>query len=333
MKIKLIILFVIANLLYSCKEEENKKVAVIPDDPTLEQLNILVDKTPKDEKLLFERAKYFYKNEKYKEAIADMRNVLKIDSLNPIYYHSLSDIYMDAAQSRFAIKTMQDLIAIYPERIPSLLKLSELYFIVKQYDKSITTINSILYLSPDNPEAYFMLGVNFKEMKQLAKAKNSFLTAVENNPEHINAWLELGQLAEIQNDTTAVTYFKNAVLVAPQNIEALHYLAYYYQNNGNLPEALNTYRKISALNPNYTSAYFNSGIIYLKLDSIQQAFNNFNILVNIDRGNPKAYYFRGMSHYLGGNDEAAKMDFLQALKIYPEYEEAKTMLEKIGNKD
>lgn len=332
MKIKIILFFVVAVILYSCKEDENKKVAVIPNDPTLEQLNELIVKSPKDEKLLFERAKYYNKNEKYKDAISDMRSVLKIDSLNPVYYHSLADIYMDAAWSRFAIKTMQDLLNIYPERIPSLLKLSEFYFIVKEYDKSISTINSILYLSPDNPEAYFMLGVNFKEMKQFAKAKNSFLTAVENKPEHVNAWLELGQLAELQNDTTAITYFKNAILIAPDNIESLHYLAYYYQNNGKIPEALKTYRKISVLNPNYTSAYFNSGVIYLKLDSIQQAFDNFNILVNIDRGNPKAYYFRGMSHYLGENDDAARSDFQQALKIFPEYEEAKVMLEKLREK-
>jgi len=328
MRNTLIYVFVIA-FLFSCKNDDKVKDARIPSDPTLEQLNKLVETKPNDAKILYERAKYFYNNEKYKDAIKDMKQVMKIDSVNPVYFHTLADIYLDDADSRYAINTMEKVVSLYPERIPSLLKLSEFYFIVKNYDKSLSTINSILYLSPDNPEAYFMLGVNFKEMNQLAKAKNSFLTVVENNPEHIDAWLQLGKLAEEQKDSTAETYYKNAILIDEDNVEAMHYLAYYYQNNGKLQKALDTYKKIVLIDPSYTASYLNSGIIYLKQDSLQKAFDNFNIMVNVDKSNPKGYYFRGMTHYLGGNNEAAKPDFEQALKLNPDYEEAKQMLGKV----
>jgi len=330
MRIKIVIIVIITLIMLSCNDDKkNKSTIVVPKDPTLEQLNDLVNNSPNDEKILFERAKYFYKNDKYYKAITDMKNVLKIDSVNPVYYHSLADYYLDAAKSRYAIRTMEKVVSLYPERIPSLLKLSEFYFIVKQYDKSLNTINSILYFSPDNPEAYFMLGVNFKEMKQFVKAKNSFLTAVENNPEHIDAWLELGKLAEEQGDSMAVTYFNNALLIENDNLSVLHHLAYYHQNNGDFPKALEVYRKSIGVNPSFTSAYLNSGIIYLKLDSLKQAFDNFNIMVNMDKANPKAYYFRGLTHYMGHNNDAAKSDFEQAIKIYPEYPEAKQMLEKL----
>lgn len=328
MRNTLIYVFVIA-FLFSCKSDDKAKEVTIPSDPTLEQLNKLVETKPNDAKILYERAKYFYNNEKYKDAIKDMKRVLKIDSLNPVYYHTLADIYLDDADSRYAINTMEKVVSLYPERIPSLLKLSEFYFIVKNYDKSLSTINSILYLSPDNPEAYFMLGVNFKEMNQLAKAKNSFLTVVENNPEHTDAWLQLGKLAEEQKDSTAETYYKNAILIDKDNVEAMHYLAFYYQNNGELQKALDTYKKIVLIDPSYTASYLNSGIIYLKQDSLKKAFDNFNIMVNVDKSNPKGYYFRGLTHYLGGNNEAAKPDFEQALKLNSEYEEAKQMLGKV----
>jgi len=330
MKIKIVILLILFSMIVSCKNDNDKNNSVsIPDDPTLEQINFLLQKNPEDIDLLRERAKYLYQMGKMDEAISDMKKVIEKDSAEAQNYHLLADMYLDNAQSRYSIRTMEKVISLYPERTESLLKLSEIYFIVKQYDKSIATINSILYFKPNNPEAYFMLGVNFKEMKQLAKAKNSFLTAVENDPEHIDAWLELGQIAEVQNDTMAITYYKNVLLVDSTNIEAFHHLAYYYQNHNEIPKALDIYRKIINLKPDYNPAYLNTGLIYLNQDSLKQAFDNFNIMVNIDKTNYRAYYFRGLVHYLNHESNKAKADFEQALRINPDYIEAKDMLKKL----
>lgn len=289
----------------------------------------MIDKDPENASLLFARGQYFYDTENYEKAIEDLEKAIKIDSIQPDYYHLLSDAYMDSAKSRYAIQTMKNLIDRFPERVPSLLKLAELFFIVKEYDNSISTINSILYLSPGNPDAYFLLGVNFKEMGKLNEAKNSLLTSVENNPEDIDAWLQLGQVAELQKDTAALTFYSNALHVDSTSIEALHHIAFFYQNNGKTPKALETYRKMSIMNPNYTSSYLNAGLIYLHLDSLKQAYDNFNILINIDRTNPKGYYYRGYVNYLTGNKENARSDFEQTLKIDPEFTEVKEMLEKV----
>lgn len=329
---KLIFSAFILIFLLGCKDKENAEISNIPKDASLEQLNSLIAKSPGDVNLLFERAKYYYNNTIYDKAIIELKEIMKIDSLNPDYYHLLADAYMDSAQSRFALSTMKKLINIYPDRIPSLLKLSEFFFIVKEYDNSISSVNSILYLSPNNPEAYFMLGVNFKEMKELAKAKNSFKTVVENTPEHIDAWLQLGQIAEEQGDSLAITYYKNAIKIDTSSVEALHYLAYYYQNHKRMDEALKLYRKMSILKPDYTSSYLNSGLIYMKMDSLALAFDNFNILVNIAGTNPKGYYYRGMVHFLNEDNNKAKLDFLQAVKLDPEFKEAKEMLKKIDEK-
>lgn len=331
---KLIFFAFIMSFLLSCKDnnKENADISTIPKDAGIEQLNALLEKNPNNKTLLFERAKYYYENEFFDKAIDELNAIIKIDSLNPDYYHLLADAYMDSAQSRFAISTMKKLINIYPDRIPSLLKLSELFFIVKEYDNSISTVNSILYLSPNNPEAYFMLGVNFREMKEMAKANNSFKTVVENNPDHIDAWLQLGQIAEEQGDSIAITYYKNAIKIDTSSTEALHYLAYYYQNHKRIDEALKIYRKMSVLKPNNTSSYLNTGLIYLKMDSLKQAYDNFNLLVNIAKGNPKAYYYRGLVSFMNGEPEKARRDFEQALKINPEYADAKKMLKKITNK-
>jgi len=224
---------------------------------------------------------------------------------------------------------LQEVLNIYPERIPSLLKLSEFYFILKEYDKAISVLNGILYLSPNNPEAYFMLGQVFREQGKLIKAKNSFLTAVENNPEHIDAWLALGQVAEQLNDTLAPVYYDNILKIDSLNIPALHHLAFYYQNHNDLNKALEIYKKIGIINPDYTSAFLNSGIIYLYMDSLKAAFENFNIVTNIDKANPKGYYYRALTYYYNQDYDKAKKDLETALKLNPDYEKAKKLKEKI----
>ncbi|MEZ4909003.1 MAG: tetratricopeptide repeat protein [Saprospiraceae bacterium] len=315
---------------YSCKNDPQNQTNNIPSD--VAELNKLIDKSPDNASLLFARGKYFYDNSDYDKSIEDLKKAIEIDSMKPEYYHLLSDAYMDSAKSRFAIQTMKELVYKYPERIPSLLKLAELFFIVKEYDNSISTINSILYLSPGNPDAYFLLGVNFKEMGKLKEARNSLQTSVENNPEDIDAWLQLGQVAELQKDSMALTFYNNALLLDSTSIEALHHIAFYYQNNGDITKALETYREMSIKNPDYPSSYLNAGLLYMNMDSLKQAYDNFNILVNIDRANPKAYYYRGYVNYLIGNKDNSKEDFEQALKIAPDFTEAKEMLEKLDKR-
>ncbi len=257
-----------------------------------------------------------------------MNNLIKLDSTNPQYYHLLADMYMQSANSKFAVKTMDKLLTIHPERIQSLLKLSEIYFILKKHDESISTVNKILYLSPNNPEAYFMLGENFKENEEFYRAKNSFLTAVENDPEHVEAWIELGLLAEHQNDKKAEIYYKNAISI-DTSYNALHYLAYYYQNEDRFKESIDVYKRMCALQPSNPTSFLNMGLIYFKLDSMERAYDNFNIFVNLDKGNPRAYYYRGLTLYAAGNDDEAKKDFKMALQLSPGYIEAEKMLKKL----
>ena len=92
---------------------------------------------PSNADLYVERATLFYENEGFDEAIRDMRQALMIDSVNVDYHHLLADIYLDYFKSHLALNTLERAVALYPERIPTLLKLSEFQLILKQYDASM----------------------------------------------------------------------------------------------------------------------------------------------------------------------------------------------------
>ncbi len=295
----------------------------------IDGLSIAISNRPNEPELYAKRAHLFYENEGYDEAIADLQKALSIDSTNADYLHLLADVYLDYYQSYKAIQTLQKAAKLYPKRIPTLLKLSEFQLILKQYDHSIHTINEILKIDPLNAEGFFMLGMNFKEKKDLDKAIGSFQTAVENDPDLVDAWINLGQLHVEKGSPLAKYYFDNAVKVAPNNVTALHAKATFLHYSNRLTEAIAIYRRLNTIDPNYSESLFNTGIIYLEMDSLKQAKNHFNMAIQTSPTYIIAYYYRGLVEEKMGDSVAAKKDYQQALNFNPNFERAKTALSNL----
>ena len=332
-KITAAIFLFISFLFFSCGGGESKKNTVKPTgDSLVDQLTLQLEKNPNDVGLLYQRATALYDKDEYVASINDLEKAMSIDSLRPEIYHLLADNYLDYYRSREALDMMEKVVRLFPERIPSLLKLSEMQMILNQNENSIFTINEILRLSPQHKEAFFMLGMNFRAMGDIDRAINSFQTAVENDPEMVDAWLILGELHEKKGSKDAVRYYDNALNVAPDKPEVLHSKAFYLQNNGDIPGALEIYRQINIINPNYTDAYLNAGLIYMEMDSLDKAFEQMNLLAGVEPQNPFAYYYRGLIHNAYGNYEAAEVDLQNSLNISPDFRVAAELLAEVKAK-
>lgn len=298
-------------------------------NPAIDGLTVAINQTPKDPSLYFKRAEMFYQNEGYTEAVNDLQKALSIDSTNVDYLHLLADVHLDNRDSYKALNTLLKATKLYPKRIPTLLKLCEFQLILKQYDQSTNTINEILKLDQLNAEAFFMLGLNFKQKGDLDRAVGSFQTAVENDPDLVDAWINLGQLYVEKDSKLAKYFFENAVKVAPNNIAALHAHAEYLHFSDQRAEAIESYRKINIIDPSYEESLFNTGIIYLEMDSLIQAKNHFNMAVEVSPTYIIAYYYRGLVEEKMGDVAAAKKDYQHALNFNPNFERAQEALARL----
>ena len=311
----------------SCGGEEKKsKGPVSTGDNLVDQLTQQITDAPNNAELLFQRATVLHEKEEYEASIRDLEKAMSIDSLKPKYYHLLSDNYMDYFKSRKSLDVMEKAGRLFNERIPTLLKLSETQMLLSQHENSVFTVNEILRLDPQNNEAYFMLGMNFRAMGQLDKAINSFQTAVENDPEMVDAWLILGELHERNGTGNPMKYYENALTVSPDNPQVMHSMAFHLQNSGDIPGAIKLYKEISSKNRQYTDAYINAGILYIEQDSLEQAFEQMNILAGVQPENPFAYYYRGVIHKAYGNYESAEIDLQNAINLQPLFTQAKEEL-------
>ena len=326
-------ILLIAILYISCGGREAKKQAVVSTgDSLVDQINLQLEKSPNDIDLLYQRATILFEKDEYEASIQDLEKAMQIDSLKPEIYHLLADNYLNYYRSREAVDMMEKVVRLFPERIPSLLKLSELQMILNQNENSIFTVNEILRLSPQNNEAYFMLGMNFRAIGDIERSINSFQTAVENDPEMVDAWMILGELHEKKGSKDAIKFYDNAINVAPNKPEVIHSKAFYLQNHGDIPGALELYKQINIKTPNYTDAYLNAGLIYIELDSLDLAFEQMNLLAGVEPQNPLAYYYRGLIHNAYGNYEAAAIDLQNSINISSDFTAAEDLLAEVQAK-
>ncbi|MFN0215427.1 MAG: tetratricopeptide repeat protein [Saprospiraceae bacterium] len=331
------IIFAIAGLIlialtvwYFYPKKENRPLPQVQQelqaDPQLTQLTQELEKNPNNDTLLYLRASTYYKLDAFDEAMADLERAMKIDSMQPAYYHLLADVLLDYARpndSRRAIEVLKLAAERFPNRILTLLKLSEFQLIVRQHNEALATLDKVLQRDPQNAEAFYMAGRVALDKGDTTNAISSLQKSVRFDTDNADAWFFLGRIFSLRNNPVAVHYFDNALRVDSTYLEAQEFKAVFYKRQGKFDKAFEIYRDLLLRDPDYANAYFDMGVIYLELDSISKAYENFNIATKVDPIFVKAYYYRGIASEKLGNLDAALADYKQASGMSPEYEEAR----------
>lgn len=317
----------------SCENQRRPIAISQPNSEIDPELKVLTSNILKDTSIAepyYYRASAYFEKGQYEAAIRDLNKCISLDSSRFEYYHLLSDCYLDYYKSGEALDIMEETVLKFPSSIPSLLKLSELQLILKQYDQSFFTIQKVLNIDHQNAEAFFMMGMIYRAQGDSERAINSFQSAVEIDPEIVDAWIILGDLFSEKDFKIAERYYDNAIRLDPENIQAYHSKAFHLQNKDKIQEAISIYKVINSKDPQYADAYLNTGILYLEQDSLTLAHEHFNILCKIEPQNHLGYYYRGITKMFQGKTEEAKQDLEQALVFNSQFEKAIIALEQIN---
>jgi tetratricopeptide (TPR) repeat protein len=257
---------------------------------------------------------------------------LNIDSSKSVYYMTISDLYFLGNKTGKSKLALERAISLDAKNVDAMLKLAELYLYVAKHDKSIEYINMALKVDMYNSKGYFMKGMNYKELKDTAKAISSMQTAVEQDQQYYQAFMQLGILCAAQKNSLAVQYYKNAIRLNPKSTEAIYGLGKYYQDIEDYANALTTYKSILDYEQN-PNVHYNIGAIHLgNTRKYDLALTHFSDVIKIDPKYTDAYFARGVTYEKMGNKKSAIADYQACLAISPDYQLAKIALQKLGVK-
>ncbi len=204
------------------------------------------------------------------------------------------------------------------------LKLSQFYLFLKQWEPAIARANDALKADRTNAKAYFLKGMAFKDFGDTTKAISNFQTAIEQDADFYEPFIQLGLISTAQHDSAAIVYFSNALLLKPASSEAIYGKAWFCQSHGKWNQALDLYQLIERGQPQYFNAQYNCGYLFFNAKDYASALKFFNEAAKYKI--PKAQYMKGLTFEAIGKKDSAQVYYRRCLAIDSGYVEAKKRL-------
>jgi tetratricopeptide (TPR) repeat protein len=303
--------------------EKADSLSIRLNSPELKALNAQLIEDPSNPELYNKRSQLYIQYKQFDEAIGDAQRAIRIDSSKADYFITLADVYFAQNQTRLTKEVLERTVLKFPENTDALMKLSELFFIVKQYQKAIENINKALKVNENIARAYYLKGSIYRESGDTSKAVSSLETAVEQDNNFVDAFYDLGIIYAARKNTLAFEYFNNVLRVKPFYSDAWYAKAKLLQDIGKFDEAIETYEALLVKDNTYNQANYNLGAIYLDVKKeYKKAVECFTKAVNLDNTWAAAYFARGYSYAQLGDKQMAINDYRKCLQIDANYSDA-----------
>lgn len=276
---------------------------------------------PNNADLLCKRSRIYLEKGELTAAKVDISKAIIADSTKADYYPILADIYMALKQPAGAKVALEKCIEVNPKHLEGLNKLAEFNLFLRNYKETIALADRALQVDVHNAKSYFIKGFAFMEAGDTNKAINSMQTAVEQNPDYYEAYLQLGLLFSAKKSKLAINYFNNASQLQPSNIEPYYNLGMFYQNLGQYDKAAESYQLLLKLNQKDADTHYNLGYIdFLYKKSYESAIQHFTDAILNDKKMAKAVYMRGLCYEALNRTDKAKVEYAFALQVDSSFE-------------
>jgi tetratricopeptide (TPR) repeat protein/S1-C subfamily serine protease len=204
---------------------------------------------------------------------------------------------------------------------------------LEEYDEAIAAAERVIQLKPDFYYAYYLKGLTLFQSRRYAEALIAFEEATK-IPNFYPAWkLKSAMLNKLRKYDEALLAIKKAIEVAGGcNVttaeEAGGCLTLYFGQGSVLgklkryQEAIDSYSRAIALNPDFTEAYINRGLTYYYLKQYDKALADYNKAIALNPDDAMAYSSRGATYYYLKQYDKALADYNKAIALNPDDAEA-----------
>lgn len=252
----------------------------------------------------------YYSQNRFEEACDSFLEVLE---RKPDYNFAMINVLsclINAGQLDRAVSEGQRYLQLFPGDAIFLFTMGDIYFLKKEYDRSLDYLFSSLKVDPDYAEAFIKIGEVYAVQHDYPKAREYLKKALDVNPEMGRALFRLALVEEAQgNQAEAIAYYKKGLEAKPSDFKAAYNLAELLAKTGKRDEALDYYRQAIAANPSFNIPYFMIAKYYLdKKENLEEAVKLCErgiALVSRDKYTALGYYILSdIYSYLGDKNRA-----------------------------
>jgi len=182
----------------------------------------------------------------------------------------------------------------------------------KDVFRSVTYFENCLKRTPDDPEAFFGLGLTQKKMGGLDRAIDSFSRAASLAPQDGEFLRELGATYLLKADLSeAQKYLERARILSPLDPLVHFQLGRVYAEKKMPDEALQALLRSKELDPHVPGLYYHLGMAYGEKKMLGPAYQSFG------------YYYKAM-----GDPKTALIHFQKALPYFSEQAPERQAIQK-----
>jgi tetratricopeptide (TPR) repeat protein len=232
------------------------------------------------------KAKKFYEERKYSEAIREAEELVKENPGFAKGYEFIGMTLIELKQYDKARRYLDKALKINPDFSMARIHLGESYYEERRYEKAFEIFNEVSRRDPGNVDAVLDIGEVYLGEKKYDLARKYLEKAVEMKPEYFSPYNEMGNLCFLEGKfDEAETYYKKSLERCADYEDAFIGLGKTYIARGDLKKAEKIFKaRIQANPPNLNTAIMNFelAVIYAKNKDNKKALKHLKEAVKQD---------------------------------------------------
>jgi tetratricopeptide (TPR) repeat protein len=302
---------------FACKSHKYDNLPV-----PLAELCRKIDRSPNNSDLYQLRAEYYYQNNNTDDALKDILYAIKLNDKKSTYYITLADVYLAKSETDLVEEMLKKAIAM-DNNNDAYLKLAELYLIEYMFNACEDILETAIRLQNHNPKAFLTKALLLEASGDTLGFVRMMQLVIDQDPGEVLAYTALGYFFQEHLDPLAISYYKNALEITP-NDKLLNYnMGKLYQDLGEVGLAKEQYQNLITIDPNSYLAYNNLGYIAFYFeDNYEEAIRYYSKAIEVNPSYHQAWYNRGLAYEYFEDWQKAREDYLQCLSLNPNHENA-----------
>jgi tetratricopeptide (TPR) repeat protein/peroxiredoxin len=250
-------------------------------------------------------------------------------------YLSLGSVFFERGYAETAAEFFHRALQDEPESTEALYGIGSVYLQQQKTKEARDTFERVLQLHASYPgtipNAWNNLGILSAREGNTAQAIEAFQHALQIDPSHSVALLNLGNAYRQEKDWNAAEKtLQKAFALGPDDPEVNYNLGMVYAQLNDSDRAFERLKQALALRPVYPEALNNLGVLYLRSRRVDEAIHSFEECIRLSPTYDQSYLNLARVYAIQGEREKARATLQELLKQYPDHLQAKADLLQLG---